>query len=174
MKITFQCPEYANAETELQILAADDMESVVEAVMQEDANRTREEKQARLEISHLSNGMYHPNCIAVLTDDKTKKKYWWQLFVWQTVDAKGEREGRRMPSEDEGEGREWLEQRQRRYDEESGTKYVEQEQDEAVELNGGLDLVEVGMQDDDDDEEKEEEVIKMSDSEFETLMSLTT
>jgi post-segregation antitoxin (ccd killing protein) len=57
MKLTLRFPDYPNTETELDVLAADDVESVVQSAMQVDANRTAEAKQARLDIS--SNVQWH-------------------------------------------------------------------------------------------------------------------
>jgi hypothetical protein len=85
--------------------------------------------------------------VATMIDYKTKKKYWWKVFAWQTFDLKGEVEGRRVPNEEEENAREWLGQKQwsaEQEDKEWRTKYVEQGQKEVIELNDGLDLVEVG------------------------------
>jgi hypothetical protein len=112
MKITLQCPGFFNTETEMQILAADDHESVVQRAMLEDAHRTAQAKQCQLDISHMPICMYQPYCIAAMTDDKTKKKYWWWLLVSQTHNVKVDVEGRRVPTEQEEQEREWLGQKQ--------------------------------------------------------------
>jgi hypothetical protein len=49
-------------DTEMQILAADDVESVVYTAMREDANRTAEAKQCQLDISYMPVLMYQSYC----------------------------------------------------------------------------------------------------------------
>jgi hypothetical protein len=158
MKVTLQCPDYFGGETELQIFAADDIESVVRAAMLRDAYGTASEKQCPLSISYMYNTTYQTT-VATMTDDKTQKKYWWKFFAWQTFDLKGEVEGKRVPTEEEENAREWLGQEQwskEQEDEGWGTKYVEQGQKEVIELNDGLNLVEVGTRCDEHEQEIDE------------------
>jgi hypothetical protein len=107
MKITIISPDYLNTETELDILAADDVESIAQAAMQADVDRSAAEKQARLDLRHVHNGAYQPNRITVMIDVKTKKKYWWNIIIWHAFNLTGESEGRCIPSEEGEEGREW-------------------------------------------------------------------
>jgi hypothetical protein len=48
MKVTLQCPDYFDGDAELQILAADDIESVVQAAMLRDAHNTASDNQCPL------------------------------------------------------------------------------------------------------------------------------
>jgi hypothetical protein len=153
MKVTLQCPDYFDGETELQILAADDIESVAQAVMLQDAYGTASEMQSPLSIRYIYDVMYQ-RTVATMIDGETQKKYWWKVFAWQTFNLKGEVEGRRVPTEEEENAREWLGQKQwskEQDDEEWGTKYVEQGQEEIIELDDGLDLVEVGTRCDEEE-----------------------
>jgi hypothetical protein len=146
MKVTLQCPDYFDGDAEIQILAADDIESVVQAAMLRDAYNTASDNQCPLSLSYMYDATYRTT-VATMIDYKTKKNYWWKVFAWQTFDLKGEVEGRRVPNEEEENAREWLGQKQwsaEQEDKEWRTKYVEQGQKEVIELNDGLDLVEVG------------------------------